>query len=76
MSPDIVTPLLNLGLPGIVIVGLAWWGLKRDRQYTEAQEKRIELGERAILAAERQTASNEALTELIKELMKERRDRP
>lgn len=71
MTPDIVTSLLNLGLPGIVIIMLALALKKRDSQYTEVQEKRIlensAITIKAVTAIEQNTAAIETLTLLLRE---------
>lgn len=71
MTPDILTSLLNLGLPGIVIIGLALALKKRDSQYTEVQEKRITensaITVKAVTAIEQNTAAIETLTLLLRE---------
>lgn len=66
MSADLVTPLLNLGLPGVAIVALAWAYLKRDKQLAESQEARIQEAIKGVTALEQNTAALEALTEVLR----------
>lgn len=75
MSPEIITSLASLGLPGIVIIGLAW-AYVQERKRNDAlqvkldalQEKRVELGERVITSQGQTTAVLNGLTDLVRTL--------
>lgn len=41
VPPEILTPLLGLGLPGIIIAVLIWALVRKDRQVEMLQEARI-----------------------------------
>lgn len=62
-----IDQLLQLGLPGIIILALAWVAWRLFRRYDEIQEKRIAEGREGIEALNTNTAALEALTSLIKD---------
>lgn len=63
----IINQLLPMGLPGVVIIALAWAYYKKDQKVDELNEKRIAEGRESIKAIEQTTAALETLTEVIKE---------
>lgn len=74
VSPDLIQPLLGLGLPGIVILGLAWQCLRLERRneaqaatISELNEKRIQEAVRGVTALEQNTASLEQLSAVLRE---------
>jgi dihydrodipicolinate synthase/N-acetylneuraminate lyase len=58
--------LLQLGLPGIVIIALGFVCWRLHKLYTEVQEKRIAEGREAVKAMEQTTAALENLSEVIR----------
>jgi hypothetical protein len=59
--------LLALGLPGIVIIGLAYAVFNMFKLYTEVQEKRIDEAREGVKALEANTSALESLSDLIRE---------
>lgn len=62
-----VDQLLQLGLPGVVILALAYVAWRLFQRYDQAQEKRITEGREGVAALNSNTAALEALAELIKD---------
>lgn len=62
-----VEQLLQLGLPGIIILALAWVSWKLFQRFDQVQEKRIAEGREVVEALNANTASLDALVELIKD---------
>lgn len=62
-----IAQLAQMGLPGIVIIGLFLALREKDKQLTDSQEKRIAEGRESVAATERNTAALTALTDVIKE---------
>lgn len=62
-----VNQLLQLGLPGIIILALAWVSWKLFKRYDEAQERRIAEGRESVEALNANSAALEALATLIKD---------
>jgi len=56
-----------MGLPGVVIIALAWAYKRKDDKVDELNEKRIAEGRETIKSIEQNTAALETLTEVIKE---------
>lgn len=74
-TPDILSSLLALGLPGVVIIGLAWAYLQEKKEKAElqarldvVQEKRLEEATRAVANAENTASVLQGMTELIRTL--------
>lgn len=67
MNAEVVSALLNLGLPGIVILALAYAYVKKDAKVDEVNEKRIAESREAIKAIEQSTNTLETLTEVLRE---------
>lgn len=63
----IVNQLLPMGLPGVVIIALAWAYKQKDDKVDELNEKRIAEGRETIKSIEQNTAALDTLTEVIKE---------
>lgn len=59
--------LLALGLPGVIIIGLAGTVLHLFRLYSDIQEKRIVEAREGIKAIEANTSALEVLSDLIRE---------
>ena len=79
-SPDMVASLLNLGLPGIVIIGLAWAYLQEKKRNEALQvkldqvhEKRLEEAIRSVESSERTTSVLAGMTEILRTLQQPRR---
>lgn len=79
-SPDMVTSLLNLGLPGIVIIGLAWAYLQEKKRNEALQakldvihEKRLEEAIRAVEGSEKTTSVLAGMTEILRTLQQQPR---
>lgn len=47
-AASVTDALVGLGLPGIVIIGLAYMALRFHKLYVEAQEARITEGQKCI----------------------------
>lgn len=58
--------LLQLGLPGIIIIGLAFVCWRLFKLYTDIQEKRIVEAREGVKAIEQNTAALEHLAEVIR----------
>jgi hypothetical protein len=56
-----------LGLPGIVIFGLAYALFNIFKLYTEVQEKRIGEAREGVKALEANTSALESLSDLVRE---------
>jgi hypothetical protein len=67
VNAEVVSALLNLGLPGIVILALAYAYVKKDAKVDEVNEKRIAESREAIKAIEQSTNTLETLTEVLRE---------
>lgn len=60
-----VDQLLQLGLPGVVIIGLGFFAYRVFKLYTEVQERRIAEARETVKAMEQNTAALESLTAVI-----------
>jgi hypothetical protein len=63
----IVSEVLPMGLPGVVIIVLAYAYHSKDKKVDELNEKRIAEGRETIKSIEQNTAALDALTDVIKE---------
>lgn len=67
MDPLAITELIKLGLPGIVILALAYAYLKKDGKVDELNEKRIAEARESVKALEQNTSTLETLTEVLRD---------
>lgn len=67
MDPAAITELVKLGLPGIVIMALAYAYLKKDAKVDEVNEKRIAESREGIKAIEQNTNTLETFIELLRD---------
>lgn len=67
MDPAAITELLKLGLPGIVILALAYAYLRKDNKIDEINEKRIAEARESVKAIEQSTNALETLTEVLRD---------
>jgi len=58
---------LKLGLPGIVIMALAFWGWSKDKKLDEVNEKRIAESRETVKAIEQNTNTLESLSDVLKD---------
>lgn len=58
--------LLSLGLPGVIIIGLAFAVYNLFKLYAETQEKRIVEAREAVKAIEANTAAIDTLSDLVR----------
>lgn len=58
--------LLSLGLPGIVIAGMAFWIIRLQKKLDEVQEKRVENALQMAATANELGAAVERNTEVLK----------
>lgn len=72
---DLISSLLALGLPGIVIIGLAWAYLQEKKEKADlqarldvVQEKRLEEATRAVSNAENTASVLKGMTEILRTL--------
>jgi len=63
---DAFTPILtSLGLPGLVIFALGWWGLSRSKKVDELQAARVEDIKLITEVVEQTRATNEKLVNAV-----------
>lgn len=67
MNPEAISGLLSLGLPGIVILALAYAYIKKDNKVDEVNERRIAESRESIKAIEQNTNTLETLTEVLRD---------
>jgi hypothetical protein len=67
MDPAAITELLKLGLPGIVILALAYAYLRKDAKIDEINEKRIAEARESVKAIEQSTNALEGLTDILRD---------
>lgn len=58
--------LLSLGLPGVIIIGLAFTVYNLFKLYAQTQEKRIVEAREAVKAIEANTAAIDTLSDLVR----------
>lgn len=61
-----IDKLLQLGLPGVVIIALGFVCWRLFKLYADTQEKRIAEGREAVKAIEQNTAALENLSDVIR----------
>lgn len=61
-----IDSLLQLGLPGVVIIILGFVAWRLHKLYAETQEKRIAEGREAVKAIEQNSAALDNLSEVIR----------
>lgn len=62
------TELIKMGLPGIVIVALAWAYFRKDALVNTLQEKRVQDARDVTIAMQANTAATQAQTESLNNL--------
>lgn len=67
MDSAFIDPLLQLGLPGIVILALGYAYVRKDNKLDEVNEKRIAESREAVKAIEQNTNTLETLTEVLRD---------
>lgn len=67
MDPAAITELLKLGLPGVVILALAYAYIKKDNKVDEVNEKRIAEARESVKAIEQSTNALEGLTDILRD---------
>jgi hypothetical protein len=67
MDPAAITELIKLGLPGIVILALAYAYLRKDNKIDEINEKRIAEARESVKAIEQSTNALEGLTDILRD---------
>lgn len=67
MDPAAITELIKLGLPGIVILALAYAYLRKDAKIDEINEKRIAEARESVKAIEQSTNALEGLTDILRD---------
>lgn len=66
MTIDLAAAMTEYGLPGIIIIGLCWFALQKDKKLSEVQEARIAEARESVRALEANAAATEALTEALR----------
>lgn len=67
MDPAAITELIKLGLPGIVILALAYAYIAKDKKVDEVNEKRIAEARESVKAIEQSTNALEGLTDILRD---------
>ena len=67
MDPAAITELLKLGLPGVVILALAYAYVSKDKKLDETNEKRIAEARETVKVIEQSTNTLETLTEVLRD---------
>jgi hypothetical protein len=62
---QIVATLLQLGFPGVVIVGLAWWIYKQQERINGLTDKLMTVTEQATKASGEMAAAMNRLTDTL-----------
>lgn len=72
MDPSIVQPLLDEGLPGVVILILLWAYWQKSKRVDELQDQRIEDMRAGIEARDAHARTIEKLTSVVEPLVERR----
>lgn len=64
---NVIAPVLSLGLPGVIIVALAFGVYRLANLYHDVQEKRIEENREAVKAMGETAKAIDSLSELIRD---------
>jgi hypothetical protein len=62
---QIVALLLSLGLPGVIIIALAYAYLQKDKRVNELQDTLFDVGRESAKAMEANTASLNRLSDML-----------
>lgn len=68
VDPTFAAPLLEMGLPGTIILALAWAYWKRSEKVDEIMEKRVEEGRETIEALNQSTTAMLGFTSKLEDL--------
>lgn len=68
MDPTLLQPLVELGVPGVIIIALGYALWKRTEKYDDIMEKRISEGRESIEALNRSTAAMDTFSSKLEEI--------